>query len=382
MLLPQARGRRYYGWVVVLTLSLTELTSWGVLYYGFAVIMPAMEAERSRVTLTGGFSLALLLSGITAVPVGRWLDRHGPRLLMTVGSIAATLLLVAWSQVQSITGFYLVWAGMGFAFATVLYEPTFAAVATWFSRDRSKALVVLTFFAGLASLAFIPLTARLVAVWGWRTALLQLAIVVGVLTILPHALLLRRRPADLGLLPDGMLVVRRGVRYERQGTGPCGRVGVRSPNRHGGVRRRGQREHAAQVTHVRPCTEAGILRVVRHVDRGLRCRLPHRVFAVSAGRRHGAATRSPRRHVLPVLEHRDDQADGALDIRRKVGHRQLTLDVVRAQIGPGREQPLSHSGEHAQGVEDRAGCWIGRHRIRIRLLMRMRHARMLLLLMT
>jgi MFS family permease len=199
-------GRLYYGWVIVLTLSITQLTSWGVLYYGFGIVMPVMERELgwSRITLTGGFSLALLISGIAAVPVGHWLDRHGTRVLMTVGSIAATLLLLAWSQVTTILGFYLVWAGIGLAFAAVLYEPAFAAVAAWFQHGRSRALAVLTFFGGLASLVFIPLTERLIADFGWRTALIQLAIIVGVVTILPHAVVLRRRPADLGLQPDGV----------------------------------------------------------------------------------------------------------------------------------------------------------------------------------
>lgn len=199
-------GRLYYGWVIVLTLSITQLTSWGALYYSFGIVMPVMERELgwSRITLTGGFSLALLISGIAAVPVGHWLDRHGTRVLMTVGSIAATLLLLAWSQVTTILGFYLVWAGIGLAFAAVLYEPAFVAVATWFQRGRGRALAVLTFFGGLASLVFIPLTERLIADFGWRMALIQLAVVVGVVTILPHALVLRRRPADLGLQPDGV----------------------------------------------------------------------------------------------------------------------------------------------------------------------------------
>jgi MFS family permease len=198
-------GRLYYGWVIVLTLSITQLTSWGALYYSFGVVMPVMERELgwSRITLTGGFSLALLISGIAAVPVGHWLDRHGTRVLMTVGSIAATLLLLAWSQATTVLGFYLVWAGIGLAFAAVLYEPAFAAVATWFQHGRGRALAVLTFFGGLASLVFIPLIERLIVNFGWRMALIQLAIVVGVLTILPHAVVLRRRPADLGLQPDG-----------------------------------------------------------------------------------------------------------------------------------------------------------------------------------
>jgi MFS family permease len=62
--------------------------------------------------LTGGFSLALLISGAMAYPVGAWVDKHGSRLLMTVGSILASLLVIAWSQVSDLTSFYLIWAGL------------------------------------------------------------------------------------------------------------------------------------------------------------------------------------------------------------------------------------------------------------------------------
>lgn len=205
MLMRLTSGRLYYGWVIVLTLSITQLTSWGVIYYGFGVLMPAMSADLgwSRTVLTGGFSLALLASGVVAIPIGRWIDQHGTRKLMTIGSIAATLLLLAWSQVSSVAGFYLVMIGLGLAMAAVLYEPAFAAITVWFQRERGRALAVLTFFGGLASLVFIPLVERLVALSGWRMALIELTVIVGCITILPHALLLRRRPQDLGLLPDG-----------------------------------------------------------------------------------------------------------------------------------------------------------------------------------
>ncbi|MEI2616558.1 MAG: hypothetical protein V9F06_02810 [Thermomicrobiales bacterium] len=79
--------RLYYGWVMVAALSLTEITSWGVLYYAFSVFLTPIGAEMgwSIAEMTGAYSLALLVSGVTAIPAGRWLDRHGPRGLMTAG---------------------------------------------------------------------------------------------------------------------------------------------------------------------------------------------------------------------------------------------------------------------------------------------------------
>lgn len=202
---PQHRPLFYYGWVIVATLGLTEMTSWGVLYYAFSVILAPLQAELQwgQGTITGAFSLAILASGLAAIPVGRRLDRYGPRLLMTVGSCAGVLLVLAWSQVQTVAGFYLIWLFIGLVTATLFYEPAFTVVANWFTRKRAQALTVLTFGGRLASVVFVPLTEWLVRLHGWRSALVILATILAVVTIPLHALVLRRRPADLGLLPDG-----------------------------------------------------------------------------------------------------------------------------------------------------------------------------------
>lgn len=202
---PLRRPRLYYGWVMVATLSLTEITSWGILYYAFSVFLTPIGAEMgwSIAQMTGAYSLALLISGVAAIPAGRWLDRNGPRGLMTAGSVAATMLVVAWSRVESLLGFYLVWAGIGLVMAAVLYEPAFVVVTTWFRRYRARALTLLTFVAGLASVIYIPLSEWLVSGYGWREALLILAVLLAVGTIPLHALVLRRSPEALGLAPDG-----------------------------------------------------------------------------------------------------------------------------------------------------------------------------------
>lgn len=198
-------ARFYYGWSIAVTLAITETISWGIIYYAFTVFITPMERDLgwSRSELTGGFSLALLVAGVLAFPVGAWIDRHGARLLMTLGSILASVLIVAWSQVTDLRLFYLIWAGLGVCAAAVLYEPAFTVMATWFVRRRSTALAIITFAAGLASTIFIPLSDALLNAFGWRQAILILGIILGVTTIPLHALMLRRHPDDLGLLPDG-----------------------------------------------------------------------------------------------------------------------------------------------------------------------------------
>jgi MFS family permease len=190
-----------FGWVLVVTLGLTETVSWGILYYAFGVFLRPMAADLgwSRAGASGAFTLATLLSGAAAVPAGRWLDRHGPRALMTAGSCAGTLLVLAWAGVRDLLALYLIWAGIGVAMAAVLYDPAFATVTAWFAHGRgarARALTAVTLMAGLASTIFVPLAAWLVQAQGWRLALVTLAAVLGAATIPLHALLLRRPPGQ------------------------------------------------------------------------------------------------------------------------------------------------------------------------------------------
>src|SRR5919198_3105872 len=93
-----------YGWTVVAVLAVTETVSWGVLYYAFAVFLPSMQQSLgwSKTELTGAFSVALATSALAAFPVGRWLDRHSPRPLMTLASFAGAMLVLAWSQAHDL----------------------------------------------------------------------------------------------------------------------------------------------------------------------------------------------------------------------------------------------------------------------------------------
>ena len=200
------RRNVYYGWWMVGALAITETISWGILYYAFSVFITPMEQDLgwSRSELTGAFSLALLVAGFGAVPVGYWIDRYGSRLLMTVGSCVAAVLVFLWARVDDLRLFYPIWFVIGLTMATVLYDPAFAVAAKWFTKQRAKALAIITFAAGFASTIFIPLAEALLRTQGWRGAITTLAILLAVTTIPLHALVLRRHPHDLGLNVDGL----------------------------------------------------------------------------------------------------------------------------------------------------------------------------------
>ena len=195
----------YYGWYIAIAFAITETVSFGVIYYAFTVFIAPMEADLgwSRGELSGAFSLFLLMTGLMAFPVGYWIDKRGSRLLMTLGSIGAALLVLMWSQVNSLPEFALIMTLMGCCGAAILYEPAFTVIATWFIHKRGTAMAIVTFTAGFASTIFIPLSDALLAAFGWRQAIFMLGILLGIITIPLHLLILSRRPSDLGLLPDG-----------------------------------------------------------------------------------------------------------------------------------------------------------------------------------
>jgi len=66
----------------------------------------------SPTAFTGAYSVAMIVSGVAAIPVGRWLDRHGARGLMAAGSAAAILLVLAWAHVTDLAAFYSIWVGI------------------------------------------------------------------------------------------------------------------------------------------------------------------------------------------------------------------------------------------------------------------------------
>lgn len=188
---PGSHAPRLVAW-----LSLAQLISWGSVFYTFALVMAPLEQElgMSRAESSLAFSLALLMEGLLAYPVGRWIDRGHERAVMTGGSLLAGLCLALHASVSSVAGFYAVWAGLGAAMAAILYAPAFAVVTRRFPHDFRRAIITLTFLGGLASTVFIPLTAWLMAAWGWRSAFVALAALHFLVCAPLHALTLRGAP--------------------------------------------------------------------------------------------------------------------------------------------------------------------------------------------
>jgi len=189
-----------FPWPLVLALALAQLVAWGTFYYAFAILMTPMGAELgwSKTEMNGALSLGLAVTGTASFGAGRWIDRHGGRTLMALGSLFGAILLALWSQITQLWQLYAVWVGIGAVCATVLYEPAFAVVARAFAADYRRAITTITLLGGLASTLFIPLTQGLVEMFGWRPTLLVLALIELPICAGTPWILLRGRETTMG----------------------------------------------------------------------------------------------------------------------------------------------------------------------------------------
>lgn len=158
-------------------LSLGQLITWGLVYYTFPLFVAPMEKELgwSRNELFGALSGGLLVAGLCSIPVGAWIDRGHGRILMTGGSLLAAVLMFAWSRVESLSMFYVIWLGLGACQSVTLYEPAFAVITRVYGPRFRQAILVMTFLGGLASTFGIPFTQLLIERIDWRPTLIVLA---------------------------------------------------------------------------------------------------------------------------------------------------------------------------------------------------------------
>jgi MFS family permease len=161
-----------------------------VLYYAFPVLAPSITGTTGwpPTVVTAAFSAGQVTAALVGIPVGRWIDRWGPRRIMTAGSVLAVPAVVGIATARSAVWFAAAWVVAGVAMGAVLYQPAFAALTRWWGPRRVRALTAVTLVAGLASTVFAPLTAALSTRLDWRHTYLVLAVVLAVITVPAHAI--------------------------------------------------------------------------------------------------------------------------------------------------------------------------------------------------
>ena len=197
----------FYGWLIVLITFTTAMTTAGISGYGLSFFIVPMSEDlgisRTEFSAIAVFRLALLpLLPFLGVLVDR---KHGPRLLVTVGSIISGLVLISTSLVQELWHFYLLYGvifGLAmFSMGGQLVGP--AVISKWFIRKRGRAMAIGTMGISTGGFIIAPMAGWFVGEFGWRTAWVFLGIFMMVAITPMAALFMRRQPEDIGLLPDG-----------------------------------------------------------------------------------------------------------------------------------------------------------------------------------
>ncbi|MSQ29548.1 MAG: MFS transporter [Dehalococcoidia bacterium] len=198
------RGHVFYGWWIVATGAAIQ-TVIAVLFnqaFGTYAVVLRNEFGWSRSALSGAFSMAGVESGMIGPAVGWFLDRFGPRNVMLVGIVSLGAGLIAFSFIQSLLMFYVVYFVMAVGGTLSGFLTITVALVRWFSRHRAKALGIAQVGFALGGL-LIPITVTAIERFGWRPTAIASGVLIWAAGI-PLATAMRGRPEPYGETPDGL----------------------------------------------------------------------------------------------------------------------------------------------------------------------------------
>ena len=184
--------------VAVLALGVTQITAWGTSYYCLGVLAGPIGRDMgwSRGFVFLGFTVALLAMGLVSSTVGRAIDRHGGRVVMTLGTVLVSAGLFALSQVRGEAIYLVVWAFLGVGMRLCLYDAAFAALVQVAPSRGRKAISYLTLFGAFASSVFWMVGHALEEQVGWRQTLVLFALINLAVCLPLHWFGLSRRESD------------------------------------------------------------------------------------------------------------------------------------------------------------------------------------------
>jgi MFS family permease len=190
-------------WRAVPVLGVTQILSWGTIFYTPVLIVPLIAAERgwSMSFAMGGFSFGLLAAGLSAPYVGRSIDRFGGHVVMTIGSLIGALGLVLIGLTTGRISYLAVWIVVGIAMAANLYDSAFATLGRVFGAGARSPITALTLAGGFASTVSWPATHFLLEAVGWRGTYLVYAALLAFISAPLHAWALPRERFEARVVP-------------------------------------------------------------------------------------------------------------------------------------------------------------------------------------
>lgn len=191
---------RAVGWILdwrpALLLGVLTIGSYGLVLYGFGIIVGPMQEEEGWASgpANAAFMASYLLGAALSIISGRVLDEIGPRPVMLVGLAFGTGFLVAASFAGGIELFIVLWAlGGAITIAGLFYNITMPIAARLYPERQVQAMTVLVTTGGFSSVVFLPLTGLLTDELGWRWAV-RILLALAAALVLPALLTVRALP--------------------------------------------------------------------------------------------------------------------------------------------------------------------------------------------
>jgi MFS family permease len=202
--LRETQPRVFYGWWIVLVSAAGCLFGPPVTVFSFGVFFPALvrEFHATRAAISFGFTLHNVVGALWLPLIGILIDRFGARrVLLSITSVFALVLLAGPWLIHSIWSFYIFYAVLGWMLPGPMGFGV--VIAHWFDRRRGLALGLLGFSVGIGAFA-VPLLSRwLIARLGWHAAYAIFGGANLLIAVPVVFLFLRNDPADQGMVPDG-----------------------------------------------------------------------------------------------------------------------------------------------------------------------------------
>lgn len=196
----------FYGWYILAVSMLGAFLASGTSQLFMSIMLKPLTEEFgwSRSAATGAVTTGTLMAGLLSLPFGKLVDRYGTRLLTSLGAVIVAGAYIGITRSVDLWHFYCVYviARVVSTNAISSIAPK-TAVVNWFRRFRGRALGFLAMSVPLGS-SVLAMAAQFIMVHhGWRTVFMVFALAMVSLQAIPAALILRRRPEDMGLVPDG-----------------------------------------------------------------------------------------------------------------------------------------------------------------------------------
>jgi hypothetical protein len=196
--MPSPREFIFGPWRAVSVLGVTEILSWGVLFYPPVLTVPLIAHDHgwSKSFAMGGFSASLFVGGLVARHVGSTIDRFGGHVVMPFGSLLGAAGLVGLVTAPGAFAYFAAWMVLGLAMACSLYDPAFASLGRIFGAAARAPITTLTLAGGFASTVGWPATQYLIDAVGWRGCYLVYAALLVLIAAPLHAFALPRHHAE------------------------------------------------------------------------------------------------------------------------------------------------------------------------------------------